>query len=149
MMETADFLPGYHLPPVPLWPLQGTSDRNGYCSRLSQSCSLRPSLRSLIPLPEATVAAVNPVAQLLANKRSPATQRAYRSDLCDFFGGEPRSAQVEAFIKLPTSELALRLNCYKADLLSRGVAEATINRRLAAVRALLKCCLFWLSPDPG
>jgi integrase/recombinase XerC len=80
------------------------------------------------------------VALLLANKRSPATQRAYRADLCDFFGKEPSPAEVQQFISLPTSELALRLNHYKADLLSRGVAEATINRCLAAIRALLKFC---------
>src|SRR5262249_20138524 len=73
--------------------------------------------------------------------RSPQTLRAYRKDLEDFaaFLGV---ASVEA---IPTSllgggqgsanELALR---YRAHLQARGLAPATVNRRLAALRSLVK-----------
>jgi integrase/recombinase XerC len=88
-----------------------------------------------------TAAATDPVALLLADKRSPATKRAYRADLRDFFGGDPRDplqAEVAAFLALPPQDVALRLAKYKASLLDRKLSEATVNRRLAAVRSLLK-----------
>jgi integrase/recombinase XerC len=78
------------------------------------------------------------VALLLADKRSPATRRAYRSDLRDFFGGDPAPETVRAFLELAPADVALRLATYKADLLARGLSEATLNRRLAALRALLQ-----------
>jgi integrase/recombinase XerC len=82
----------------------------------------------------------DPVALLLADKRSPATRRAYAGDLRAFFGGDPQPHQVRQFVALPVPQLALRLAEYKAELLATGAAEATINRRLAAVRSLLKLC---------
>jgi integrase/recombinase XerC len=78
------------------------------------------------------------LAAFLAEKSSEATRRAYASDLKDFFGSEPQPNQVAEFLALPDSVLALRLFSYKADLLGRGVAEATINRRLSVLRSLLK-----------
>lgn len=80
----------------------------------------------------------NPVELLLADKRSAATKRAYRLDLHDFFGGPPETAAVQAFLILAPPQIALRLAAYKGDLLARGLAEATVNRRLAAVRSLLR-----------
>lgn len=80
----------------------------------------------------------DPLEMLLADKRSAQTRRAYRLDLTDFFGGEPTPAQVRDFLILPTPEVALRLAMFKARLMSEGKAEATVNRRLAAVRSLLK-----------
>jgi integrase/recombinase XerC len=92
-------------------------------------------------LPAAALPTIlDPVALLLADKRSPATKRAYRGDLVDFFGGEPAPGQVEAFLALPAPAVALRLATYKAGLVERGAAEATVNRRLAAIRSLLKFC---------
>lgn len=86
--------------------------------------------------------AVDPVALLLADKRSEATRRAYRADLRDFFtcpaGADPDPEAVRQFCALSPPDVALRLNTYKAELLGRGVSEATINRRLAAIRSLLK-----------
>ena len=81
---------------------------------------------------------VDPVALLLADKRSPATRRAYRADLVDFFSGEPTPDEVRTFLALPAPALALRLATYKSALLERGVSEATVNRRLSAIRSLLK-----------
>lgn len=83
---------------------------------------------------------VDPVRLLLADKRSPATRRAYEGDLRAFFGGSPTPEQVRAFVGLPAPRVALRLAEYKAELVGSGAAEATINRRLSAVRSLLKFC---------
>jgi integrase/recombinase XerC len=84
------------------------------------------------------VQGVDPVALLLADKRSPQTKRAYAADLRDFFGEDATPDAVTGFCALPPPQVAYRLATYKADLLTRGLAEATINRRLAAVRSLLK-----------
>jgi integrase/recombinase XerC len=80
----------------------------------------------------------DPIALLLADKRSPATKRAYRADLIDFFGGDPSTATVALFLGLGHTDVALRLATYKGELVGRGLANATINRRLAAIRSLLK-----------
>ena len=80
---------------------------------------------------------INPVELLLKDKRSPATKRAYRADLLDFFGGDD-PATVAAFLQLSPPQVALRLAAYKAEMIGKGLAEATVNRRLAAVRSLLK-----------
>ncbi len=78
---------------------------------------------------------------LLADSRSEQTKRAYAADLRDFFGGQGREAcpsSVEWLCRLPVGALALELNEFKARLIMRGLAESTINRRLAAVRSLLR-----------
>jgi integrase/recombinase XerC len=85
--------------------------------------------------------APDPVSLLLADKRSQATRRAYAADLRDFFGSgreNPPEDQVRAWVAQPAPAIALALAEYKAGLLARGASEATINRRLAAVRSLLK-----------
>jgi integrase/recombinase XerC len=86
---------------------------------------------------------------LLADKRSAATKRAYAADLRDFFGEELSPREVERFVTLPPVEIARLLTTYKSDLLARGLAEATVNRRLAALRSLLKFCyrLGWSQTD--
>jgi integrase/recombinase XerC len=98
---------------------------------------------ALAPLPAAPAPRIDPVALLLADKRSEATRRGYAADLRHFFvfigcEGEHAAEDVLAFLRLDAPALALRLAEYKADMLRRGLAEATINRRLAAVRSLLK-----------
>jgi integrase/recombinase XerC len=89
-------------------------------------------------------AAADPVALLLADKRSPATRRAYAGDLAAFFAflghPAPQAAGVLAFASLPVQEVALHLARFKAALMEKGLSEATVNRRLAAVRSLLKMC---------
>lgn len=83
----------------------------------------------------------DPITLLLADKRSPATKRAYASDLATFFHAEgktPDPAAVRAFLALTAPEVALRLATWKGEMLTAGLSEATINRRLAAVRSLLK-----------
>jgi integrase/recombinase XerC len=78
------------------------------------------------------------MSMLLADKRSENTKRAYKADLVDFFGREPTQEDLAAFFAQDQSSMAVCLNAYKADLLSKGIAEATINRRLAAVKSLLR-----------
>ena len=77
------------------------------------------------------------IALLLADKRSAATRQAYRSDLLGFFGGEPSPEKLKAFLAQSAPQIALSLATYKGQMLEKGLSEATVNRRLAAVRSLL------------
>lgn len=82
------------------------------------------------------------LAELLADKRSPNTRRAYQKDLTDFFlvttGQTPSPGLVAEFLSLERfSAIALVLK-YKSRLIDRGLSEATINRRLAALKSLVR-----------
>jgi integrase/recombinase XerC len=79
--------------------------------------------------------------ELLADKRSPNTRRAYEGDLKDFFQivcrQEPSPQLIREFLNLERfTAIALVLQ-YKAHLIDKGLAEATINRRLAAIKSLV------------
>src|SRR5436190_18074487 len=73
--------------------------------------------------------------------RSPQTLRAYRADLADFArfaggeGPEDAAGLLLARGQGGANELAL---AYKAHLQARGLAPASVNRRLAALRSLVK-----------
>jgi len=73
---------------------------------------------------------------LLNDKRSPETRRAYESDLAHFFKFSQK--YTNDFLAQPTPAIALDLANYKTYMRGTGLAEATINRRLAAVKSLLK-----------
>jgi len=92
----------------------------------------------LLPLSGGPDAGGDLVTLLLSDKRSPATRRAYRGDLIHFFGGEPDRRTVAEFCAASRPILAVRLAAYKAEMIAAGLAEATVNRRLSAVRSLLK-----------
>jgi integrase/recombinase XerC len=84
------------------------------------------------------------LAQLLENQKSPNTWRAYKKDIRDFFhfaadAHEPTPILVNAFLALnQTQALSLALR-YKNDLRDRRrLKEATINRRLAALKSLVR-----------
>lgn len=81
------------------------------------------------------------VERLLADKRSTYTQNAYARDLKDFFstitGTAPTPQGVMAFLNLARLEAKSLVLDYKAQLMARGLSSATINRRLAAIRALV------------
>lgn len=86
---------------------------------------------------------LNPVALLLQDQRKETTRRAYKADLSDLFGHlghgpAPAPETVRLFVGQTPPELALALAGYRAAMLGRGLSPATINRRLAAVRSLLK-----------
>lgn len=79
---------------------------------------------------------------LLADKRSVNTKRAYQNDLNDFFtvmtGSEASQAKMQQLLNMTRFE-AIRVGLqYKASMIERGLAEATINRRLSAIKALVK-----------
>ena len=78
------------------------------------------------------------LAMLLADKRSENTKRAYAADLADFFGGHPSPEAVGSFLSQDSGGMALSLNGYKARLLTEGLSESTVNRRLAAIKSLVK-----------
>lgn len=82
------------------------------------------------------------IAELLADKRSQETRRAYARDLKYFFvaisGQEPSPQLVGEFLSLDrATAIALVLN-YKAQLIEQKLAEATVNRRLAAIKSLVR-----------
>ena len=81
------------------------------------------------------------IAQLLADKRSPNTRRAYMKDLNDFFKAIANTARpsrdlVLEFLHLEQTQAVQLVLSYKGKLIERGLKEATINRRLAAIKSL-------------
>lgn len=93
--------------------------------------------------PEALTAPGEPslVAAFLAG-RSPRTLRAYGEDLRDFatFAGFPPEgleAATAALLGAGQGEANRLALAYRAHLLERGLAPATVNRRLAALRSLV------------
>ena len=86
------------------------------------------------------------LAQLLADKRSANTRRAYAGDVKDFFktitGELPNKLLVTEFLRLPEREAVALVLKWKAVMLSgegrkKPLSEATINRRLAAIKSLV------------
>jgi integrase/recombinase XerC len=103
-----------------------------------QEAALRPAGRSLLP------AAIGPGERLYAEflaGRSPNTLSAYAQDLAAFSAsqgaGSPAVA-LEALISLRAGEGNSRLLAWRAAMLEAGLAPATINRRLSAVRSALR-----------
>lgn len=81
------------------------------------------------------------VAELLADKRSHNTRRAYERDLQDFFLmislSLPTPAMVAEFLRLDRFAAISLVLKYKAALIDKGLKEATVNRRLAAIKSLV------------
>lgn len=86
------------------------------------------------------------LAQLLADKRSVNTRRAYAGDVRDFFktmtGQLPSRSTVTEFLRLAEREAVGLVLKWKAIMMSgegrkKPLAEATINRRLAAIKSLV------------
>ncbi len=81
------------------------------------------------------------LAEVLADKRSPETRRAYAKDLKDFFAtiaeSEPTPAKVAEFLQLSKYEARVLVLRYKQGLIEKGLKEATVNRRLAAIKSLV------------
>jgi integrase/recombinase XerC len=103
-------------------------------------------MNEIVPLPHepAGPPAVGSTADVIVawmSGRNPRTRRAYRSDLDDFAkfaGAESADAAVDAFLA-GGHGLANRIAlAYLEHLTGRGLAPATIARRLAALRSLVK-----------
>jgi len=78
--------------------------------------------------------------ELLSSKRSHQTRRAYECDLKDFFryiAGEYSLSIVQSFFKLNRFAAIALVMKYKANLLEKKLKETTLNRRLAAIKALV------------
>lgn len=82
------------------------------------------------------------LAELLADKRSPETRRAYAKDLTLFFlaiaDSQPSPALIRQFLELERFTAISLVLQYKAGLIEQNLAEATVNRRLAAVKSLVR-----------
>jgi integrase/recombinase XerC len=105
---------------------------------------------------DATTAARRLLEAFLAG-RGPQTLRAYRKDLASFTAfagaasGETAAALLLARGPGPANELVL---VYRQDLQKRGLSPATVNRRLAALRSLVKLArtlglVTWTLEVPG
>ena len=78
---------------------------------------------------------------LLNDKRSLNTRRAYEKDLHYFFlaayGQKPTETVIAQFLQLSRFEAIAIVLRYKSDLIAKGLKEATINRRLSALKSLV------------
>ena len=96
---------------------------------------------------------------MLESRRSQATRDTYRKNLQyffqDMFPGSSLNQAVEMFLKLPRFKAVEKALNYKALLMKQGLAENTVNGRLAAVKALVNfarnigCCEFDLTDVTG
>ena len=97
--------------------------------------------------------------QFLIDKRNLGTRKAYHKDLNDFFrsttGGAATRDTVLEFLHLERSAAVAVVFNYKAKLFEKGLSEATVNRRLAAIKSLcgmgrkLGICQFTLEEIKG
>ena len=82
----------------------------------------------------------NILSMLLQDKRSENTRKAYRRDVEKFFmataGQLPEPELLNQFFSLTRGEAMAIVLKYKADLINRQLAEATVNRNLSAIKAL-------------
>ena len=80
------------------------------------------------------------LAQLLAQKRSPNTKKAYQKDIKDFFqllaNSQPTPDLVLEFLHLSEAQAVQLVLSYKAKLIAKGLKEATVNRRISAIKSL-------------
>lgn len=98
-------------------------------------------LVSFAPMVVATIAPSLDLVEAFFSGRNPRTLRTYRQDLEDFQGFTQASTLQAAAALLtsqgsgPANGLAL---AYRASLQERGLSPATINRRIAALRSMVK-----------
>jgi integrase/recombinase XerC len=92
--------------------------------------------------PLAEIANRDLLAQLLADKRSPNTRHAYAKDLRDFFRTvadmEASSEAIAYLLQLERCDAVTLVLRYKGMMMERGLKEATINRRLSAIKSLFR-----------
>lgn len=96
---------------------------------------------------------------LLGDTRSVNTRLAYQKDINLFFqfstGSSSTPDLISQFLILPRAAAVTVVLKYKAECISQGLAEATVNRRLAAIKALVRmgnktgACLYSLDDIKG
>jgi integrase/recombinase XerC len=100
----------------------------------SYQAEIAPSFPDLTKNPDV-------LTQLLEDKRNPRTRHEYRKDINDFFktvtGSLPTPDTVLQLLHLDRHRATALVLKYKAELFKRGLSEATVNRRLAAIKALV------------
>jgi len=78
---------------------------------------------------------------LLADKRSVNTKRAYERDLQYFFqfaySQAPAESLIQQFLQLNRFEAIALVLKYKSAAIAQGLKEATVNRRIASIKALV------------
>lgn len=82
-----------------------------------------------------------PLVDAFLEGRTARTLEAYRQDLVDFArfaGAETSEAAVRRLLEAGLGPANAQAHAYRADLLARGLAPATVNRRLAALRSIVK-----------
>ena len=93
------------------------------------------------PLSLSDIAQRDILSELIADRRSPNTRRTYTKALVDFFmeiaNAPPTSELVSEFLKLDRYQAMTLVLRYRRNLTDRGLAPATINTRLAAVKSLV------------
>lgn len=82
------------------------------------------------------------IQQLIGDKRSENTKREYQKDLRDFFlfiaKKEPSRDLVLEFLHLEQRHAVAVVLKYKAHLIKKKLAEATVNRRLSAIKSMVE-----------
>lgn len=99
------------------------------------------SSNSRLPLSEMAASHRDLLAELLADKRSSNTRHAYETDLRDFFRSMGRELEPESlaeFLSLDQFQAVALVLRYKSQLFDRELKESTVNRRLAAIKSLVK-----------
>jgi len=103
---------------------------------------LAPSENQSTPIAEIPDMPIDVLAMLLEDKRSPQTRRAYQADIRYFFtqalGCEPTRENMRQFLSLRQPQALALVMQWKALMIQGGLKEATINRRLASVKSLIR-----------
>ena len=91
--------------------------------------------------PAATWADAGKIFESFLGDRAEGTRRAYISDLGDlagFLAADSPGAALETILKAGPQGAFKLVTDYKAELGTRGLAPATVNRRLASLRSFIK-----------
>lgn len=92
-------------------------------------------------LPDRSVDPARRLVDAFLSGRNPRTLEAYARDLEDFrafLGAVDGPAAARELLSLPLGEANALALAYRTHLLEEGLAPATVNRRLAALRSLVK-----------
>ncbi|MEM9541405.1 MAG: tyrosine-type recombinase/integrase [Cyanobacteria bacterium P01_E01_bin.42] len=102
-------------------------------------------MTEIVPVTPSTLLQPEPIdiiERLLQDKRSPNTRHAYQKDLRDFFNflaqSPPTPELVAQFLSLPRFDAIAKVFKYKAWLMDKGLSEATVNRRLSAIKSMVR-----------